>query len=105
MVAPGDLVVHEGALENTASILLTLREPVRVVNGRPSNLRFGATSPEARDLFWDEARLLAAWAEPGRRFLVSSVDPRHSVVRLLPPERVHVLVDANGRRLYANLAD
>jgi 4-amino-4-deoxy-L-arabinose transferase-like glycosyltransferase len=105
MVAPGDLVVHEGALENTASILLTLREPVRVVNGRQSNLRFGATSPEARDLFWDEARLLAAWAEPGRRFLVSSVDPRHSVVRLLPPERVHVLVDANGRRLYANLAD
>jgi hypothetical protein len=103
--APGHLVVHEGPLENTASILLTVREPVRVVNGLQSSLAFGATFPEARDLFWGESRLLAAWAEPRRRFLVSTVDPRRSVMRLLPAARVHLLVDANGRRLYTNLAD
>jgi 4-amino-4-deoxy-L-arabinose transferase-like glycosyltransferase len=101
-VRPGDLVVHEGPLENSASILLGLRRPVVVVDGHASNLAFGATLPGAPDVFWDAARLHAAWTA-GRVFVVSVVDPGRSVVRDLRP--VHRLVDAGGRRLYANVAE
>ena len=102
-VAPDDVVVHEGPLENTASLLLRVAGPVRVVDGLQSNLAFGATFPDARDLFWDAPRLQAAW-EGGRRvFLVSGVDPGRSVVRGLPRARVHVVARGGGRVLYSNL--
>ncbi len=104
-VAPSDLVVHEGPLENTGSLLLVIRWPVRVVDGRQSNLAFGATFPDARDLFWDAPRLQAAWAGPRRAFLVSGVAPSRSVVRGLPRDRVHVIAQGGGRWLYSNLAD
>ena len=53
--APGDLLAHEGALENSGSWLLTLDPPgrapssarVKVVNGLVSNLAFGSSFPEA----------------------------------------------------------
>lgn len=102
---PGDLVAHEGPLENSGSVLLLLAEPVKVVNGLHSNLAFGATFPEARDIFWDSPRLQRAWSEPGRRFLVTSVPPQRSVVRTLPPGATHVLAQGGGRWLYSNVAD
>jgi 4-amino-4-deoxy-L-arabinose transferase-like glycosyltransferase len=101
---PGDEVIHEGALENSGSLLLAVRAPVRVVNGLQSNLAFGATFPESRALFWDKERLRAAWPAPGRRFLVSAVDPARSVVRALPPGSVHLVARGGGHSLYSNLA-
>jgi 4-amino-4-deoxy-L-arabinose transferase-like glycosyltransferase len=102
---PNDIVAHEGPLENTGSLLLSVRGPVKVVDGRQSNLAFGATFPDSRELFWDAPKLQAAWLGRRRVFLVSGVDPRRSVVRGLPPERVHVVLSAGGRALYSNLAD
>jgi len=97
--------MHEGALEASASILLVVREPVRVVNGLQPNLAFGAALAEAREVFWDSPRLERAWAAPSRAFLISSVDPGRSVVRALSPASVHLIAEAGGRRLYSNLAD
>src|SRR5262249_44019131 len=37
-VAADDLIVHEGPLENTASLLLRVRAPIHVVDGLQSNL-------------------------------------------------------------------
>ena len=102
-LGPGDVVVHEGPLENTGSLLLSARRPVHVVHGLQSNLAFGATFPEARDVFWSESRLQAAWAARGRCFLVSTIDPGHSVARSLTP--LHVVAEGGGRWLYANRAD
>ena len=102
---PGDTIVHEGPLENSASMLLAVPPPVHVVNGSLSNLAFGATFPEAADIFWDLARLRDRWTAAGRTFLVSVVNGERSVVRSLPPGRVHLIADANGRRLYSNVAD
>src|SRR5262249_37079342 len=73
--APGDVLAHEGALENSASWLLRVDRPVRIVDGRRSNLAFGSTFPEARELFWDRPALRAAWAQPGRVFLLSTAKP------------------------------
>lgn len=104
-VRPGDLVIHEGALENTASVLLILREPVRVVGGRQSNLAFGSTFPEARDIFWESGRVRETWESPRRCFLLSVVRADRSVVAGLPAGAVHLLGQAGGRRLYANRPD
>jgi hypothetical protein len=104
-MAPDDVIAHEGPLENTGSLLLRVRGPVRVVDGLQSNLAFGATFPDARDLFWDPPRLQAAWAAGRRVFLVSGVDPARSVVRALPEGRVHVIARGGGRSLYSNVAD
>ncbi len=103
-LSPGDLVVHEGAIAASASILLVVPRPVRVVNGLYSNLARGAL-PDTRDTFWDSPRFEQAWSSPGRHFLISAVDPARSVVRALPPTGVHLIAEAGGRRLYSNLAD
>ena len=102
---PTDEVIHEGALENSASVLLFIDRPVYVVNGARSNLAFGSTVPESRDRVWTAARLQQEWAKPGRRFLISGVVPARSVIRALPPASVHLVVRAGGRSLYANVAD
>jgi 4-amino-4-deoxy-L-arabinose transferase-like glycosyltransferase len=100
---PGDQVMHEGPLENSGSVLLAIDRPVIVVNGLQSNLAFGATFPEARDRFWDGARLAQEWPRPGRRFLVTGLAPERSVVRMLPPGTVHLLTHGGGRWLYGNV--
>ena len=102
-LAPTDRVVHEGALENSASFLLALRRPVQVVEGLQSNLAFGATFPEARDVFWSATRLRQAWAGPERCFLVSTVEPSRSVAATLAP--LHPLAQGGGRWLYSNRED
>lgn len=96
---PEDVVVHEGPLENSASLLLRVRRPIPVVDGLQSNLAFGATFPDARPLIWDRARLAQVW---GARtvFLVSVVAPERSAVRELEP--VTLIATAAGRRLYTN---
>jgi 4-amino-4-deoxy-L-arabinose transferase-like glycosyltransferase len=100
---PADRVIHEGALENSASLLLRISGPLALVHARQSNLAFGATFPEAGDVFWDPARLEAAWAGPQRCFLVSAVPPPRSVVKTLVP--VHLIVHGGGRWLYSNRPD
>ena len=105
LARPGDLVVHEGALEHSASALMRLPGPVHVVNGFGGGLAFGAGFPEARDTFWGPARLQAAWAAPGRHFLLSTVPPDRSIVGSLPAGSVRLLAESGGRWLYSNLAD
>jgi 4-amino-4-deoxy-L-arabinose transferase-like glycosyltransferase len=100
---PADRIVHEGALENSASLLLAVDRPASIVDGLRSNLAFGATFPDARDVFWSTTRLQQAWTAPGRCFLVSTVDPSRSVVRALQP--AHLLAHTGGRWLYSNLPD
>jgi 4-amino-4-deoxy-L-arabinose transferase-like glycosyltransferase len=104
-LAPDDVVAHEGPIENTGSLLLRVPGRVRVVDGLQSNLAFGATFADSRDLFWDAPRLQAAWSDRRRVFLVSGVEPGRSVVRGLPHDRVHVVAHGGGRWLYSNVGD
>ena len=99
---PDDVVAHEGSLEQTGSLVLAMDRPVRIVHGMRSNLAFGATFPESRELFWDTARLRQAWQGRHRVFLVTIVKPESSVVRELPAGSAHLLLDTGGRRLYSN---
>jgi len=101
-LGPADVLAHEGAIENSASALLRLDRRVQIVNGLQSNLAFGSTFPEARPRFWDTAALAHAWEGDRRIFLLSAATPARSVVRELPAGRVHLLIEARGRRLYSN---
>jgi hypothetical protein len=104
-LAPGGVVMHEGPIELSASLLLAVKTPIRVVNGLQPNLAFGGGLAEARDVFWDSPRLEQVWAGSGRAFLISMVEPARSVIRALPPASVHLIAESGGRRLYSNLAD
>jgi hypothetical protein len=102
-LAPAGVVVHEGPLEDTGSLLLAVAPPVYIVHGLHSNLAFGATFADARDVFWSAARLQEAWTSSGRCFLVSTIEPSSSVIRTLQP--AHLLIRAGGRWLYSNQPD
>lgn len=96
---PDDLVVHEGPIENSGALeWYSGRRPV-LVDARRSVLGFGATLADAPDVFWDEARLLAAWQER-RVWLVTGRLPEASVAAWLPGARLVAI--AGGRRLYRN---
>jgi 4-amino-4-deoxy-L-arabinose transferase-like glycosyltransferase len=101
-LAPADIVIHEGPLEDSGSLLLAVHRRVHVVDGLHSNLAFGATFPEARDVFWSEARLREAWRS-GRCFLVSTVAPPAIAVRALEP--AYLVAEGGGRWLYTNERD
>jgi hypothetical protein len=94
----GDLVVHEGPIEGSGAFeWYSGRRPV-IVDGRRSVLAFGATRPDAADVFWDAERLRAAWSGGDRRvWVVTTRAPERSVAATLPGARP-VLVTP-GRRL------
>src|SRR2546428_4736510 len=70
-----------------------------IVEGQKSVLAFGARRPEARDVFWDGARLAKAW-EAGRVWVVSVRPPEASVVARLPGARL--VFASGGRWLWVN---
>src|SRR5207247_948107 len=99
-IRPDDLLVHEGALENSGALeWYTGHRPV-IVDGRRSVLAFGALRPEARDLFWDAARLEKAWGGGSRVWVVSLRAPGASVVPRLPGARL--VAASGGRWLWVN---
>jgi hypothetical protein len=97
---PGDVVVHEGPIENSASVLLRLPAPVPVVDGLQSNVAFGATFSDSRRLVWDRSRLRAVW-QSVPVYLVSVVPVERSVTRELAP--ITLVTEHAGRRLYTNV--
>ena len=98
--APEDVVAHEGPIENAGAFeWYSGRRPV-MVDGRRSVLGFGATQPQARDSFWDDAELSRAWSGPRRVWLVTGRPPERSVVARLGGAQL--IAVGGGRRLYAN---
>jgi hypothetical protein len=99
---PEDLLVHEGPIENSGALeFYTGRRPA-ILEGRVSVLGFGATFPEARETFWERARLVETWRSPRRVFLVTPRGPAKSAVGGLPAAEVHLLAAKGGRWLYSN---
>lgn len=96
----GDLLVHEGPLENSGALEWYSGVRPVIVDGRRSVLAFGATRPETADGFWDQARLAAVWRGERRVWLVTGRRPGASLVATLPAARL--LASGGGRRLYVN---
>jgi len=101
---PGDLLIHEGPIEDTGALeFYSGRRPL-ILDGAVSVLGFGSLFPEARGMFWDRSRLKQAWAGPQRIFLVTIREPSNSVISELPASEVYPLAAGCGRWLYSNRA-
>jgi hypothetical protein len=102
-MGPGDVLVHEGPIENSGALEFYSGRRPTLLDGRRSVLGFGATFPDAGEMFWDAERFRREWLLGGRRLLlVTPWSPARSVVASLPPERVRMLLHDNGRWLYDN---
>jgi hypothetical protein len=99
-VEPGDLLVHEGPLENSGALEWYSGVRPVIVDGRRSVLAFGASRPDGADSFWDVDRLGAAWRGPQRVWLVTGQRPDVSLVATLPSPRL--VTSGGGRRLYVH---
>src|SRR3989475_7658570 len=99
-VRPDDLLVHEGPLENSGALEWYSGHRSVILDGRRSVLAFGALRPEARDVFWDAARLERAWGGGSRVWVVSVRAPGASVVARLPGARL--VAASGGRWLWVN---
>ena len=95
---PGDVLAHEGPIEQSGALeWYSGKRPV-IVDGRRSVLAFGATLPESAPFFWDAAELQRAW-ESQRVWIVSTRAPEHSVAARLPGARLIGVF--GGRWFYA----
>jgi hypothetical protein len=95
----GDVLVHEGPLENSGALEWYAGRRPMVVDGRQSVLGFGATLDGAGTRFWEPERLERAW-QSGRVWLVTTRAPDRSVVQRLPGWRV--VTASGGHWLYVN---
>jgi hypothetical protein len=99
--SPETVLAHEGPIENSGALeLYAGRRPV-LVDARRSVLGMGATFADSTRVFWTADELRDAWLSGRQILLVTSRDPRHSVVATLPRHRVKLLGMENGRWLYA----
>lgn len=99
-MGPGDVLVHEGPVENSAALEFYSGARPVFLDGRRSVLGIGATFPEARERFWDAERLEREWRAGRRILLVTPQAPGTSVIARLPAGAVRLLAQDNGRRLY-----
>ena len=102
-MAPGDLLVHEGPIENSAALEWYSGRRPALLDARRSVLGIGATYPDAAETFWDADDLARAWQSRRRVFLVTPRAPEQSAVASLPPGTAHLLEVRNGRWLYSNV--
>jgi len=102
-MAPGDLLVHEGPIENSGALEFYSGRRPALLDARRSVLGIGATYPDAAETFWDAGDLARAWQSGRRVFLVTPRAPELSAVASLPPGTAHLLEVSNGRWLYSNV--
>jgi 4-amino-4-deoxy-L-arabinose transferase-like glycosyltransferase len=99
-LAAGELLVHEGPIENSGGIeFYSGRRPI-LLEARRSVLGFGATYPDADGAFWDAARFHREWLAGRAIVLLTPREPAGSVIGSLPAETVEVVARHNGRTLY-----
>jgi 4-amino-4-deoxy-L-arabinose transferase-like glycosyltransferase len=97
---PGDLLVHEGPLENSGALEWYARHRPVIVDGRRSVLGFGVTLDGQGDAMWEPERLRRAWESGERVWLITIRQPGDSLAAQFPGARL-VRV-AGGRWLYVN---
>jgi 4-amino-4-deoxy-L-arabinose transferase-like glycosyltransferase len=99
-LAPDDVLVLEGPIENAGAVELYSGHRPALLDGRRSVLGIGATFADAADTFWSPARFTEAWAGAKPPYLLTTRAPAQSIAAQLPPDSVRLLAVQNGRWLY-----
>ncbi len=111
---PGDLIVLHGEYEAGSTLGFYLgrprayapraANPIRILEGRSSNLWYGSFFSDAPPLFESPASLAARWPGPQRIFLWQSLtDPPNTLPAL--PGPVYVLARSGGKQIVSNRKD
>jgi 4-amino-4-deoxy-L-arabinose transferase-like glycosyltransferase len=93
----GDVVEINGEYEAGSTLGFYLRRPIRILNGRSSNLWYGSFFRDAPQLFDDDASFRSLWSGPQRVFLWTEVD---HVPKL--PGRVYPIARSGGKEILSN---
>ena len=99
-LAPDDVLVLEGPIENAGAVEFYSGHRPALLDGRRSVLGIGATFADAADTFWSPARFTEAWAGAKPPYLLTTRAPAQSIAAQLPPDSVRLLAVQNGRWLY-----
>ena len=93
----GDVLEINGEYESGSTLGFYLKRPVRILNGRSSNLWYGSFFHDAPQIFDDTASFQQLWSGPQRVFLWTETDH----VPALPGER-YVIAACGGKEVLSN---
>ena len=99
-LAPGDLLVLEGPIENAGAVEFYSGHRPVLLDAARSVLGIGSTFADAAGTFWSAPRFAEAWASARPPYLLTTREPGRSIVASLPPESARLLFAHNGRWLY-----
>ena len=99
-LAPGDLLVLEGPIENAGAVEFYSGHRPVLLDAARSVLGIGATFADAAGTFWSAPRFAEAWASARPPYLLTTREPARSIVASLPPRSARLLFAHNGRWLY-----
>jgi len=99
-LAPGDLLVLEGPIENAGAVEFYSGHRPVLLDAARSVLGIGSTFVDAAETFWSAPRFAEAWASARPPYLLTTREPGRSIVASLPPESARLLFAHNGRWLY-----
>jgi 4-amino-4-deoxy-L-arabinose transferase-like glycosyltransferase len=96
-VAPDDIVIIHGPYERASSLAFYLERQVYVLNGRDSDLWYGAFFPDAPHVFIDDAALDTFWSGDHRVFLWTPADKLPQL-----PGQAFVMGQSGGKVILSN---
>jgi 4-amino-4-deoxy-L-arabinose transferase-like glycosyltransferase len=99
-LAPGDLLVLEGPIENAGAVEFYSGHRPVLLDAARSVLGIGSTFADSAGTFWSAPRFAEAWASGRPPYLLTTREPGRSIVASLPPESARLLFAHNGRWLY-----
>ena len=100
---PDDLLVHEGPIEASGALELYSGRRPALLDGTRSVLGFGSTfRRRPRDVLDVGALPARAGSRTGRCTSSRRARPSGASIAAMPPDRVRLVLEHNGRRLYVN---
>ena len=93
-LAPGDLLVLEGPIENAGAVEFYSGHRPVLLDAARSVLGIGATFADAAGTFWSAPRFAEAWASARPPYLLTTREPAQSIVASLPPRSARLLFAA-----------
>lgn len=97
---PEDKVMIYGDQAFGSSLLVYLKRPIDLVNGRSSSMWFGSTFPDAPKIYLKDTDLLREWNSQDRVFLFVTTYQKRKVDALLPKK--YVIAESSGKMVYSN---
>ncbi len=100
-IKPADKLLVYGDQAFGSSLLVYLKRPIYLVNGRSTSMEFGSKFPDAPKIFMNTGDLHQQWQSPERLFLFVPRERSDEVDQLNLGCRV-LLAQRSGKKIYTN---